>query len=220
MQRELIGALKSDGIDPGQLDDRELVTRATAWLIANTKYVSMFCTHYMHYPNGEAAIYPGLEARFEVDKGNAAWTVQEQLNRELFGRSMFATRTHGSCTSSAVLLTTALRALGIPTRMVLCIPAVDGNDSQQLELVRKNIKHHESRKALLQGLATAKGYANHTFNEVFIGGRWVRLNYKTLGQNILDSSLMGLLTHVNTFNDLSDVPLAATWGKRYATGRF
>ena len=44
------------------------------------------------------------------------------------------------------------------------------------------------------------------------------MNYKTLGQNTLDGSLMGLLTHVNTFNDLSEVPLAATWGKRYAMG--
>ncbi len=51
-----------------------------------------------------------------------------------------------------------------------------------------------------------------------MGGRWVRLNYTTLGQNSLDANTMGLLTHVNTFNDLSEVPLAATWGKRYALG--
>jgi hypothetical protein len=218
MRSELIAALKADGIDPDQRDDKELVTQASSWLMANSKYVNMFCTHYMHYPNGRAAIYPGLEARFELEKGDSNWTVQDQLDHELFGRSMFANRTHGSCTSSAVFLTTALRALGIPTRMVLCIPAVDGNDPQQLDMVRKFIKHHQVRKTLLQGLSSATGYANHTFNEVFVGGRWVRLNYKTLGQNIVDGSLMGLLTHVNTFNDLSDVPLAATWGKRYAKG--
>ena len=80
----------------------------------------------------------------------------------------------------------------------------------------EGIHHHRVRRTLLQGLSGAKGYANHTFNEVFVGGRWVRLNYKTLGQNTLDGNLMGLLTHVNTFNDLSEVPLAATWGKRYA----
>jgi hypothetical protein len=94
----------------------------------------------------------------------------------------------------------------------------DGNDPEQLAMVRKNIRHHQVRKTMIQGLSAAKGYANHTFNEVFVGGRWVRLNYKTLGQNILDGSLMGLLTHVNTFNDLSEVPLAQTWGKRYASG--
>ena len=102
--------------------------------------------------------------------------------------------------------------------MVLAIPMVDGNDQAQLAMVRDGIHHHAVRRAALQGLTSAKGYANHTFNEVFIGGRWVRLNYKTLGQNILDGSLMGVLTHVNTFNDLSEVPLAETWGKRYAKG--
>jgi RNA polymerase sigma factor (sigma-70 family) len=218
MRRDLIAALKADGIDPDRLDDKELVTRASAWLLANSKSVNMFCTHYMHYPEGRAAIYPGLEARFELEKGNRAWTVQEQLDHELFGRSMFSNRTHGSCTSTAVFLTTALRALGIPTRMVLGIPMVDGNDPAQLEMVANSIHHHRVRRTLLQGLSGAKGYANYTFNEVFVGGRWVRLNYKTLGQNSLDGSLMGLLTHVNTFNDLSDVPLAATWGKRYAKG--
>jgi len=218
MRRDLIAALIADGIDPEALDDKSLVSRAAAWLFANSKYVNMFCTHYMHYPGGRAEILPGLEARFEQEKGNSTWSVQEQLDHELFGRAMFANRTHGSCTSSAVFLTTCLRALGIPTRMVLAIPIVDGNDQAQLAMVREGIHHHAARSALLQGLSSAKGYANHTFNEVFVGGRWVRLNYKTLGQNILDGSLMGLLTHVNTFNDLSDVPLAETWGKRYANG--
>ncbi len=218
MRRDLIAALESDGIDAERLDDKEIVSRASAWLLANSKYVNMFCTHYMHYPEGRAAIFPGLEARFDREKGDPGWTVQEQLDHELFGRSMFAHRTHGSCTSSAVFLTTALRALGIPTRMVLGIPMVDGNDAAQLAMVQKGIHHHRVRRTLLQGLSSARGYANHTFNEVFIGSRWVRLNYQKLGQNTLDGSLMGLLTHVNTFNDLSEVPLAATWGKRYATG--
>ena len=218
MRRELIAALSSDGIDPDRLDDKALVARVSAWLLANSKYVNMFCTHYMQYEGGHAAIYPGLEARFETEKGDRAWTVQEQLDHELFGRSMFTHRTHGSCTSWAVFLTTVLRAVGIPTRMVLGIPMVDGNDKAQLAMVQKGIHHHRVRRTLLQGLSGAKGYANHTFNEVFVGGRWVRLNYKTLGQNTLDGSLMGLLTHVNTFNDLSEVPLAATWGKRYAKG--
>jgi RNA polymerase sigma factor (sigma-70 family) len=218
MRHDLIAALKSDGIDPERLDDKELVSRASAWLLANSKYVNMFCTHYIHFPEARAAIYPGLAARFEQEKGDRAWTVQEQLDHELFGRSMFAHRTHGSCTSWAVFLTTALRALGIPTRMVLGIPMVDATDPAQLAMVQKGVHHHRVRRTLLQGLSGAKGYANHTFNEVLVGGRWVRLNYKTLGQNSLDGSLMGLLTHVNTFNDLSDVPLAATWGKRYAKG--
>jgi hypothetical protein len=218
MRRDLVAALEADGIDADRLDDRQLVTRAAAWLMAHSKYVKMFCTHYMQFSEGRPAIYPGLEHRFEREKGDPAWTVREQLEHELLGRSMFANRTHGSCTSTAVYLTTAMRALGIPTRMVLGIPMVDGNDPAQLKMVRDGIHHHRVRRELLQGLSGARGYANHTFNEVHIGGRWVRLNDRRLGQNILDANLMGMLTHVNTFNDLSEVPLAATWGKRYALG--
>jgi RNA polymerase sigma factor (sigma-70 family) len=218
MRRDLVAALRTDGIDPDRLDDRNLVTRATAWLMDNSKFVNMFCTHYVYYPEGRAAIYPGLEQSFDHEKGDRAWTVQGQLDRELFGRTMYAHRTHGTCTSTAVFLTTALRALGIPTRMVLGIPTVDANDPAQLAMVSDGIHHHGVRRTLLHGLSGAQGYANHTFNEVYVGGRWVRLNDRKLGQNVLDEHLMGMLTHVNTFNDLSEVPLASTWGKRYALG--
>src|SRR5262249_20636026 len=91
-------------------------------------------------------------------------------------------------------------------------------DSAQVQKVRDGLQNHQVRRTILLGLEGAQGYANHTFNEVYVGGRWVRLNYSHLGQNILDASCMGLLTHVNTFRDLSDVPLAATWGRRYALG--
>jgi hypothetical protein len=53
------------------------------------------------------------------------------------------------------------------------------------------------------------------FNEVYVDHRWVRLNYKTLGQPILDAHYFGLLTHIYTCSDLSQVPLAQTWGMRY-----
>jgi RNA polymerase sigma factor (sigma-70 family) len=219
MRRELVGELKAGGIDPDRLDDRELADRASNWLLNHSRYLdNTFCTHYMDYPGGRAAIYPGLEDRFEHAKGDRGWSVQEQLEHELFGRSMFAHRTRGSCTSTAVYLTTGLRAVGIPTRMVLGIPMVDGNDPAQLAMVRDGIHHHPVRRELTQGLSGTQGYANHTFNEVFVGGRWVRLNYGKLGQNSLDATVMGMLTHVLTFKDLSEVPLAATWGKRYALG--
>lgn len=37
-----------------------------------------------------------------------------------------------------------------------------------------------------------------------------------LGQNILDESYFGLLTHIYTVKDISELPLAETWGWRYA----
>jgi hypothetical protein len=62
----------------------------------------------------------------------------------------------------------------------------------------------------------AGGFTNHLFNEVFVGNRWVRLNYDVVGQNSLDDSYFGLLTHILTTDSLSHVPIAETWGRRYA----
>ncbi len=218
MRKDLIAALRADNIDPDLLNDKTLVREVSRWLFAHSKFINMFDTHYIYYPDGKATIYPGLEERFEQEKGDAAWSTRQQFEHELFGRSMFANRTHGTCTSSATYLTTVLRALGIPTRMVLAIPAVDANDQAQMAMATANLHHRKVRQTILLGVSQAQGYANHTFNEVFVGGRWVRLNYQTLGQNTLDPNYLGLMTHVNTFSDLSEAGLAPTWGKRYALG--
>lgn len=126
---------------------------------------------------------------------------------------MYENRARGTCTSSAVLMTTVLRAVGIPTRMVICTPLVDASNADNLELVRRGLAHHQLRALVVENLeALGQSNASHTFNEVFVGNRWRRLNYNQLDQNTLDRELFGILTHTHTFNDLSDVPLATTWG--------
>ena len=44
----------------------------------------------------------------------------------------------------------------------------------------------------------------------------MRVNYDVVGQNTLDDSYLGLLTHILTTDSLSHVPMAETWGRRYA----
>jgi hypothetical protein len=58
-------------------------------------------------------------------------------------------------------------------------------------------------------------WSSHTFNEVLVGGRWRRLNYTNLGQNVLDGNSLGLMVHVNTYDDHADAQLAG-WGNREA----
>jgi transglutaminase-like putative cysteine protease len=213
MRKDLIAALKKDGIDIDKLTDKQVVQQVVPWLLARAKYNSkMFTTFYVYFPNGVPEIYPGLEKLFNSSKGNPRWTVKEEMDHEVLGREMFYNKTHGSCTSTAVYLTTALRAIGIPTRMILTMPAVDANDPQQIEMVKNGISHNRVRKILLDGISGhSNDWMNHTLNEVYVGNRWVRLNYETLGQNILWDNF-GLMTHILTFNDQSDAKLAQTWG--------
>jgi hypothetical protein len=220
MRKDLLAALARDGIDPDRLTDKEVVEQVSRWLLARSQFRNMFCTFYVGFADGKPAVLPGLEEKFARDRGDPKWTTEEQFAHELFGKQMFAHRTHGTCTSTAVYQTTVLRALGIPTRMVLCIPLADSSDPTQIDMIERSLTNHRVRHdAILGTLAGGDSFASHTFCEVFVGGRWRRLNYTRLGQNILDPSCLGLMVHVHTFNDLSEAKLAETWGTRYANGQ-
>lgn len=219
MRANLLQELAKDGINPNKLTDKEVVEQVSRWLYKKSQHRNMFCTFYVGFRNGKPEILPGFEKAFERDKGDPNWTVQQQLDRELFGKQMFAAKTYGTCTSSAIYQTTVLRALGIPTRMILCIPLADGSDPAQVDLVDKSLTNHRVRnEACLGALSGGYGFTSHTFCEVFVGGRWRRLNYTTLGQNVLERNYLGLMIKVHTFNDLSEANLAATWGTRYVKG--
>jgi hypothetical protein len=220
MRKALLAELAGKGIDPDKLTDKEVVEQVSRWLFERANSQNMFCTHYIHFPSGGPAVYPGLEQAFERGRGNRDWTVRQQFEHELLGKEMLQNRTHGSCTSAAVYQATALRALGIPTRIILAIPVVDPSDPEQVALVPKNLTHHQVRHAATLGLLpAADSYTSHTFLEVYVGRRWRRLNYGKLGQNILDPTYLGLMVHVHTFNDLSEANLAPTWGARFALGK-
>jgi hypothetical protein len=219
MRQGLLRELAKDGINPDQLTDKEVVEQVSGWLFKRSRFRNMFCTFYVGFRDGKPVVLPGLEKRFDRDKGDPKWTVQEQFDHELFGKQMFAHKTYGTCTSTAVYQTTVLRALGIPTRMILCIPLADGSDPAQVDLIDKGLTHHRVCGVACAGaLAGGKAFASHTFCEVFVGGRWRRLNFTTLGQNVLEPNYLGLMIHVHTFNDLSEANLAATWGTRYVKG--
>ncbi len=217
----LIEALAEDGIRVGKLDDRELVEKASRWLLKHASYNDGFTTFCSRFVDGKAEIHPGLEeaaARGVTEKG---LTVEEQWERELFAKGMFEHGVRGSCTSSAIYLNGCLRALGIPTRIVLAVPLVDASDERELEMVKRGIRHRDVRWIVGEGVGSlGRSWASHTFNEVWVGGRWRRLNYSRLGQNILSSSMFGMITHVATFSDWADGEMASTWGTRQAHGRF
>jgi Transglutaminase-like superfamily len=220
MRRDLLAELAKGGIDPDRLTDKELVEQVSRWYYARSKYHNMFCTNFVHFPDGKPAIFPGLEAAFDREKGDKGWSANDEFTHEILGKEMFYHRSLGTCTSSAGAQATVLRALGIPTRIILTIPVVDASDPEQVALVDKNLKHHGVRTTVQAALLmSGKGYTNHTYLEVFVGNRWQRLNYTRLGQNTLDSKYMGLMIHVHTFNDLSEANLASTWGVRYGLGK-
>lgn len=217
MCADLIAQLARDGIEPEQLTDRQLVTEVSQWLMKRSRSTSAFAVWYVHFPGGRPEVFPSLRQPFDREKPTPEWTDQAMFDQEVLGRSMFYQRVHGSCTSTAVYIATVMRALGIPTRIVFTVPALDANDGEQRQMMLAALHHNRVRATIRHGLPDGHGsFTNHVFNEVFVGNRWVRLNYDVLGQNILDDRYFGLLTHILTADSLSDVPLPQTWGLRYA----
>jgi hypothetical protein len=120
MRESLLAELKRDGIDVAALDDKTLVGQVSRWLLKRTKTIDMFDTWFVEFDaEGKPRVAPGLERKFREKGGigDITWTDQQQFERELLGRSMFAERCAGTCTSYAILQQTVLRALGIPTRI-------------------------------------------------------------------------------------------------------
>ena len=200
------------GLQLGGLDDKALVELASRWLCERAKHQDSFTTFVTAFDKQGQPFIP-KELRERVAHSDE--TLQYQWPRDLKASGMFEHKTRGSCTSSATYLSGCLRALGIPTRTVLTIPLVDANDERELELVERGLTHHELKDRVLPALKRLRGsWASHTFNEVWVGGRWRRLNYSRLGQDIVDENLFGMITHVATFHDWADARMPETVGKR------
>lgn len=217
MRADLIAELRKDGIDPDKLTDKQLVAQVSHWLMRRNHFTKTFAVWDVYYPAGKPEVFPSLRTNFDHEKTSPDMSDQALFDSEVLGRSMFYNRTRGSCTSSAVLMATVMRALGIPTRIAFFVPTADGNDPQQRKMLLENIHDHAIRAAVLHAFPDKPGnFRNHLYNEVFVGKRWVRLNYDVLGQNIADEKYLGLMTHILSTDSLSHVPMAETWGSRIA----
>jgi len=215
MQRGLREMLAKEGVDVDQVDDRTLVEQASKIALKHAEYQDGFTTFSSWFVDGKPQVYPGM-AKPEDSTPERIREIEACWQRELFARGMFAAGQRGSCTSSAIYVNGCMRALGIPTRIVLTVPIIDASDERERGFVER-IRHNQVRYAIEQGTAgLGNSWASHTFNEVYVGGRWRRLNYDRLGQNILDPGCFGLLIHVATFSDWADGRMAATWGMRQA----
>lgn len=215
MQADLIAELKKYGIDPDKLSDVELVEKVSQWAVDVTKSLpGEPLDFFIYYPNGLPKVYPQLRAAFEEAKQqyDPSWSDEDAFNHYLLGKEMYYNKTRGSCSSTATYLATIFKALGIPTRIVSTVPLLDRGDQKQIDMATENIIHRIMWSEITL-YPYSQGFTNHFMNEVYVGNRWVRLDSDILGAGIRN---LGLLFHVDTFRDFSEIPLAETWGKRLA----
>jgi hypothetical protein len=160
MQKEI-----REKVVKGATMDVEAIEKILAWMVGETRLANDL---------------PEF-AFFNVVDNKIAWRQsvgspqqdQQLLQTNFFGDSMFKNRVHGTCSSTATLRATMLRAAGIPTRLIQNLPLInryEGDPEPLTESLRMRIM--------------AKGYdwgqggggANHVYNEVFLNSRWIRVD--------------------------------------------
>ncbi len=218
LQQAVLKWLAADGIDPKQLTDVELVKAVSDKVLSEFASDAPYTAYHVEFTEKDYRIIEALRSQVFTEEINAPYIgqpLESFASLGFMGKELFSARKYGSCTPSAILLTTILRALGIPTRIVLAIPPIDSYSDQQMDLLRSGIQDNKTRMTITAGVGKSRSsWSSHTFNEVFVGGRWVKLNYNHLGQKILDKNYFGLLIHVNTFTDWSQGNIGMTWGMR------
>lgn len=213
LREELTAELAERGVALDALDDVRTAEGVAGWLLERSATEDSFTTFALTFADDAPRVAAGQEERVQRGLERAGRTLQQQLDHELFGKAMFVNRVHGTCTSTAIYLQTGLRAAGLPTRTIVCVPVVDASDAREVAWIASRIEHVGVRARLLEAAERLRrSWASHTLNEVYVGGRWRRLDGARLGSGPLDGSL-GLLVRVHTFDDHAQSGLAA-WGDR------
>lgn len=120
-----------------------------------------------------------------------ALDAEEVEQRVFFARGMYRNRTHQDCSSIATLAGAMLRAVGLEEQTVYSIPLFYTLDSDGTEISmsrdypRKLIGQESSRAVL----------ADHFYNQVRIGARWVRVDQARIDAGVNGPNIKLLACH-------------------------
>jgi hypothetical protein len=154
-----------DRIVDGSATDVAAIEKMLEWLNHETRLArELPHWEYLHIIDGRIVWHKsiGSPARDE-----------QFLETNFLGDSMFRNRVHGTCSSTAIIRGTMFRAAGLPTRLIQTLPLIT-RYSEDPEPLADRLRMREMAKGYDWG--PGNGGANHTYNEVFLNNRWVRVD--------------------------------------------
>ena len=101
------------------------------------------------------------------------YSKDEILDKVFFADAMYSNKTRGACSSSATLRGGIFRAAGIKEKSIFTVPLIfSGFDDEVTFDVKDKYMH---------GYIDVYSVADHVYNEIFIGNRWVRVDGDVIG---------------------------------------
>jgi hypothetical protein len=154
-----------DHIVEGSAADVAAIEKMLQWLNHETRLVrELPHWEYFHIIDGKIVWHKSI--------GSPARN-EQFLGTNFLGDSMFKNKVHGTCSSTAILRGTMFRAAGLPTRLIQTLPLMT-RYSEDPEPLADRLRMREMAKGYAWG--PGNGGANHTYNEVFLNNRWVRVD--------------------------------------------
>jgi outer membrane lipoprotein-sorting protein len=154
-----------DNIVEGSATDVAAIEKMLQWLNHETRLVrELPHWEYFHIIDGKIVWHKSL--------GSPARN-EQFLETNFLGDSMFKNKVHGTCSSTAIIRGTMFRAAGLPTRLIQTLPLMT-RYSEDPEPLADRLRMREMAKGYTWG--PGSGGANHTYNEVFLNNRWVRVD--------------------------------------------
>jgi hypothetical protein len=233
LRLRIVKALRFERIDPALLSDSDLVETVVPWLLKNSRCIDKASLAYRFDFRGSNPVLPAnLAAAFDAEKPDEIESRESFANILGSGKNMVTTRSYEWGLSWCVYLTTVLRALGIPSRIVQFAPIHDVDEPESSVRLARAIWHPRMRAWFEQNARYMHG--NHlmeepfqvlTMTEVWVGNRWRLVHLpKELGgvlfpaSPILYRATPGYLLRIHTFADPGECDFANTWSQQ-AVGR-
>ncbi len=145
--------------------DVEAVSRVLRWIGAQTRLVR-------HDPHWEFLQVVDNRIVWHRSLGSPEQD-QHFLETNFLADSMFKNRVHGTCSSLAILRGAMLRAAGLPTRIIQTLPLIT-RYTEDPEPLAERLRMRSMAKGYDWG--PGRGGANHTYNEVYLNNRWIRVD--------------------------------------------
>ena len=147
--------------------DIQATQRILDWIYTETSY-------HLDYSIPEFYFTYIEEGEVRVRNYDDPFPAEDLLRTHYFADSMFAERTHGTCSSVATLKCAMLRAAGIPCRIIQTLPVVFYHGSQTISYTNSLTRDWSTQ--LEQPPGDDQAMANHAYLEVYLGGRWLRVD--------------------------------------------
>jgi hypothetical protein len=110
--------------------------------------------------------------------GDPSHTPMDEIEKHvLFADTMFEYGTHGACGSTSTLRGAMLRAVGLEEKTIVTIPLLYFYENDGTNVALKDRYWDERFVAIPQDETAA---ADHFFNMVKIGARWIRVDYEIM----------------------------------------